>query len=609
VAEHGLLVNMAIYLAAALLSVLAAQRLGFGSVLGYLLAGMVLGSSQISWVEDPAAVMQFAEFGVVLLMFVIGLEMSPRRLRELRGRMVRLGGLQLFGVALALLPPLLWLGLPFNAALVAAFALALSSTAIGLQVLAEKKLVGAPVGDSAVAVLLYQDLAVVPLLALVPLLGGAGTVGDADWGILLVDGIQVAGVIVAIVVLGHYLTRPVFRYIAKIGLREVFIAFALLLVSGIALLMQAVNMSMELGAFLAGVVLAESEYRHELEVEVEPFKGLLMGLFFSSVGMSADPAALFSAPLLIPALALGLVAAKIAVVWLIARLHRRWLPPGQSLQLAFLLSQGGEFAFVIFALAGGAGLLERAIHDQLVMVVTLSMACTPLLLLLYEKAIAPRLLPPAARGKGPDQDPIDQPASPVIIAGFGRFGRIVARLLLANRIPTTILDQDVELIEHARRFGFKVYYGDTARRATLQNAGADQAEILIVSIDDVQVTLETVRTARRHFPRLKVLARAHDLPHAFDLLKEGAHLIERETVESGLRLGEEALKLLHFGAYEAHRAALRFRDHDRALFEELRGEERQEQRVRIYRQARDEIERTLAADAEERGRRTRQGWE
>ncbi len=599
--EHHLLLNAIIYLAATVIMVPIAKRLGLGAVLGYLAAGTVIGPWGLQLVDNVDDIRHFAEFGVVLLLFIIGLELNPKRLWAIRRPILVMGGSQVVLTTLLLGGIVLALGFSFNVALVVAMGLSLSSTAIALQSLKERNLLSTQAGSSAFSVLLFQDIAVIPMLALLPLLGvAAGGEEGSPWlGVL-----NAVAVITAIIVGGHYLTRPIFRYIAKTRMREVFTAFALLLVFGIALLMAAVEMSMALGAFLAGVLLADSEYRHELEVGIEPVKGLLMGLFFISVGMSIDFGLLLAEPLTLLALVLLLVVAKGTVLWGLSRFST--IPISQKSLFVFLLAQGGEFAFVLFNVASGSGVLDSATTDRLVVVVALSMITTPLLLLLYEHVIAPRYIN-LEQPRQPDS--IDEHGHPVIIAGFGRFGRTVGRLLHANGVPTTILDHDPDQIEAVRRFGYKVYFGDASRHDILEAAGAGEARMLIVAIDNVELALQVIDHAKKHFPHLIILSRAENNGHAYELLRRGVKLFQREYYASALKLGEEALKELGFGAYRAKQATHIFHDHDQALLQELYSTEAPKTRRSLSLQAREQLERVLTADEEEIARSNREGWE
>lgn len=598
--EHSLLQNAIVYLSASVIAVPIMKRLGLGSVLGYLAAGTVIGPWGLGFVKNVEDIRHFAEFGVVLLLFIIGLELKPKTLWTMRRSIVGTGGSQLLFTSILLLLIGLAFGYSFNVSLVVAMGLSLSSTAIALQSLKERNLMATHAGNSTFSVLLFQDIAVIPILALLPALGVVvADSGESAW-LGLLKAVALIGVIV---VGGHYLTRPIFRYIANTGMREIFTAFSLLLVFGISLLVNAVGMSMALGAFLAGVLLAESEYRHELEVEIEPFKGLLMGLFFISVGMSIDFGLLVKDPLIILALVVLLVLVKGAVLWLLAKAAK--IPKSQSSLFVFLLSQGGEFAFVIFSVASGSGVLEQTTVDYLVVIVALSMLSTPFLLLLYEHVIAPSFIN------------LDQPAepdtiaedNPVIIAGFGRFGRTVGRLLHANGIATTILDHDPDQIEAIRRFGYKVYYGDASRYEILHAAGADRANLLIITIDDADVVLEIIDQVQKHFPHLTILTRARNNGHVYEIMQRGVSLFRRELYESALQLGEEALKELGFGAYRSKTAAQVFHAYDKKLLRKLHETEAPEDRRLLSLQAREDIEQILTADAEEIAKDNRQGWD
>ncbi len=599
--EHHLLLNAIIYLTATILVVPLAKRMGLGSVLGYLVAGALIGPWVLGLVDNVDDIRHFAEFGVVMLLFIIGLELNPRRLWSMRRPILGVGGAQVVLTTAVLGLIVMLFGLPFNATLVVAMGLSLSSTAIALQSLKERNLMSTHAGSSAFSVLLFQDIAVIPMLALLPLLGvAAGEAGHSWW----LGALSAAGMITAIIIGGHYLTRPIFRYIARTRLREVFTAFALLLVLGIATLMSLVEMSMALGAFLAGVLLAESEYRHELEVEIEPFKGLLMGLFFISVGMSINFGLLLAEPVMLLSLVLLLVVVKGAVLWGLSYFCN--ILDSQKSLFVFLLSQGGEFAFVLFSVAISRGILDSAIGDRLVVVVALSMVTTPLLLFLYERVIAPRYI-------YPDQplqtDTINEGENPVIIAGFGRFGRTVGRLLHANGVPTTILDYDPDRIEAVRQFGYKVYYGDASRHDVLEAAGADVAKLLIVAVDDQGVALRVVEQAKKHYPHLVILARADDNAHAYELMSRDVRLFRREYYASALQLGEDALKQLGFGAYRAKQAANIFNDYDQELLQKLYITEASEVRRSLSIQTREQLEKVLTADAEEISRSNREGWE
>lgn len=600
--DHGLLLNAFIYLSAAVIAVPTAKRLGLGSVLGYLLAGVVIGPWGLKLITNVQDILHFSEFGVVLLLFLIGLELDPHRLWSLRKPILGLGGAQVLSTILVILIVGMLFGLDFNTALVAGMGLSLSSTALALQSLTEKNLLPTPMGNAGFSVLLFQDIAVIPMLAFIPLLAvGAAAEGGPN---VLLAVIKVLAVIAVIVVGGRYLTRPVFRIVARTRLRELFTAFSLLLVIGIALLMEAVGLSMALGAFLAGVVLAESEYRHALETDIDPVKGLLMGLFFIGVGMSVDFGLLLQHPLLVFGLVAGLIMVKGAMLFTLGRYFH--LPPSQVPLFAFLLAGGGEFAFVLFNFAAGRGVIEPHVAAILVVVVTLSMMVTPLLALFNERVIEPRY---ATLGK-PPADEIRGESNPVIIAGFGRVGQIIGRLLHANNIPATLLDHDPDQIEMIRTFGFKVFYGDASRVDLLEAAGAERAKVIVLAIDDREALLEMTDRVRKNFPHLRIVARAWDMIHLFDLMDHGVSRIYRETFDAALAMGQEVMRELGYGAYEARRAAQRFVAHDLETISRLYAvrDKSLAERISVSTQAREELEKLMESDEESLLAERKAGW-
>jgi len=603
--QHGFLFSALIYLAAAVIAVPIAKRLGMGSVIGYLVAGVVIGPWGLKLIDDVADILHFSEFGVVLLLFLIGLELEPRRLWQMRGPIFGLGGAQLAGCALAL-GLLGWsFGWPWQTALIAGLGLGLSSTAIALQPLTERNLLGTPGGRAAFSILLFQDIAVIPALAALPLLALAPAAAATSGP----QGLQAAGlaiaVITAVVLGGRYLTRPLFRFIASTGLREIFTAAALLIVVGIAALMQFAGLSMALGTFIAGVLLAESEYRHELESDIEPFKGLLLGLFFISVGMSVDFGLLLSRPWEVLAVVLGLLFLKGAILFGLALWSK--VPRGQLSLFTFLLAPGGEFAFVLFGAASGLGAMATDVAALLTVSVALSMLFGPLLLVLHDKVIEPRLVVVDSR----PTDTMEDEGNPVIVAGFGRVGQIASRLLFANRIGATVLDHDPETIDALRRFGYKVFYGDATRLDLLEAAGAAKARVLIVAIDNQEASLALVDLAQRHFPNLKIIARARDVQHVIGLMDRKVGVIERETFLSALRLGEEALKALGFGAYSARKRALTFKSHNEALLSNIHAHwlDGFEKRVSLQQQAREQLRQNLEADEVAAKENRELGWD
>ena len=572
------LLQALVYLGAAVISVPIAKRLGLGSVLGYLIAGVVIGPFALSLVGEQTDVMKFAEFGVVILLFLIGLEVQPSTLWDMRKAIFGFGGAQVVGTSVAIAGVSMLLGLPWQTALAVGMVLAMSSTAIVLQTLDEKGLRQGPVGRAAFGILLLQDLAVIPMFALLPTLatiappvhaeaagghGGASLIAHLPpWA----QGLSVLVAVGAVVGGGRYLVRPIFRFIAEARLREIFTAAALLIVVGVASIMQMVGLSPALGAFLAGVVLAESEFRRELETDIEPFRGLLLGLFFITVGAGIDLRLVASQPLTLIGLVLGLMVLKFAVMFGLARLFGA--PARGAAAVATALAQGGEFAFVLLTFTVGAGVIGATLAALLTAAVAVSMALTPVAMILYERIA--QMFDAAIPKVTPDTGAFDDSEPDIIIAGFGRFGQITGRLLTANGFRSTVLDSDIEQIDLLRRFGRRVHYGDATRMDLLRAAGIERARMLIVALDDREKTVELVETARKAFPDLVILARAWDRRHAYDLLANGADAVERETFEAALALGTTALQKLGYRAHRAHRAAGIFRRHDRKSFEDLR---------------------------------------
>jgi len=567
--EHNILADAFIYLLAAVVSVPIAKRLGLGSVLGYLVAGVLIGPFVLQLVGDQTDVMHFAEFGVVMMLFLVGLELKPSLLWRMRMPILGSGGLQVLLTSLALAAVALAFDLPWQQALAIGMILALSSTAIALQSLQEKGLMKSTAGQGSFAVLLFQDIAVIPMLAMLPLLA-VGTVGDSTsahgasslqgWQ----QGLLSAGVIAGIVVGGRFLMNPIFSFIAQSQLREVFTATALLLVIGVALAMQAIGLSPALGTFLAGVVLAESDYRHELESNIEPFKGLLLGLFFISVGASIDFNLLLANPYGLLALTFVLVLIKFVILFALGAASKFAKP--DRFTFAFVLAQGGEFAFVLFAFALSVNVLPEAIVGQLVLVVALSMLFTPLFLIINEKLVQPML---EGQQKEPESEAIQHDENEVIIVGFGRFGQAVGRLLTANKITSTILDHDASQIDMVRKYNYKVYFGEGERTELLHSAGAEHAKVIVIAVDDVEQSMRIVETVQSHFPHLKILVRAINRPHATELLKAGVTAIERETLAAGLELGAKVMSELGWRTNTAWRASRLFKRHDDQLVADL----------------------------------------
>jgi glutathione-regulated potassium-efflux system ancillary protein KefC len=552
------LTSSLIYLAAAVIAVPLARALGLGSIIGYLAAGIAIGPWGLKLVTDAQTILGVAEFGVVLMLFLVGMELEPRRLWAMRRPIFGWGTVQVAASAAAIAGVGIALGVPWTIALAAALGLALSSTAIGLAVLNERNAMPSNAGQGVLAIALFQDVAAIPILALLPLLGAQAAAGGGWLGAA-----KAVAVIAALLLGGRLLLRPALRWIAGSKTPEIFTAASLLLVVATAALMHAVGLSMALGAFLAGVLLAESEYRRELETDLEPFKGLLLGLFFIAVGMSIDFAVVLARPGLVALIVLGFLVVKALVLIVIARSMP--IPLAERPVFVILLAQGGEFGFVVFQAAQGAGVIDAPTQSLLVAAVAVSMLATPLALVLVDRWLLPRLT-----RQGPPLKELDEPQNQqVIIAGFGRYGQIVGRLLMANGIQPTVLDNDSENVEGIRRFGLTVFYGDATRLDLLRMAGAADARVLVVAIDDVERSLALVDLAREHFPRLQVVARARNVQHWYQLRARGVAQIERETFDSALMSGRSVLETLGFERHQARNVALRFRRHNLEQLEEM----------------------------------------
>ena len=585
------LIQVAIFLAAAVIAVPVFRRLGLGAVLGYLAAGLAVGPQGLDLVGDVENILHFAEFGVVLLLFVIGLELQPTRLWTMRRPVFGLGGAQVLVSAVALALAGYALGLPPLAAIVAGLGLSLSSTAFALQILAEKNQLTARHGRTAFSVLLFQALAAIPMLALVPFLG-SGTAG-AGAGDIALGAAKVAAVLAVVVLGGRLLLDRALRLVAASRIREAFTAMALLTVVVTALLMETVGLSMALGAFLAGVLLAESEYRHALEADIEPFKGLLLGLFFIAVGMSIQLDLIVDEPLTVFGLVAGLILLKGAILFALGRITGA--APGVALRLAATISQGGEFAFVILGVAVASGAMSAEIEGLLILVVGLSMAVTPVLMAGAEWLEGRGAAPP-----GPEMEQPRLDENQVIIAGFGRFGQIVGRLLRARKIGFTALENSPTQVDFVRRYGNKVYYGDPSRLDLLRAAKADSAKIFVLAVDDIDASVRTVETVQRHFPHLKIYARARNRPHAYRLMEMGVDVIQRETFLSALDIGRQVLEGLGFSPGEAARTTEIFRDHDVARLKAHFGEHRdEEEMMRLAGEWARELEALFEEDAAE----------
>jgi glutathione-regulated potassium-efflux system ancillary protein KefC/glutathione-regulated potassium-efflux system protein KefB len=550
----SLLAQMAIFLAAAVIAIPIFRYFKLGSVLGYLAAGIIIGPGCLGLISKIDTTQHIAEFGIVLLMFVIGLELQPSRLWVMRKSIFGLGLAQVLVTTLGI-GSAAYFGFEQTrgSALIIGFGLSMSSTALVLQLLAERGQLHSQYGRCAFSILLFQDMAVLPALALLPLLGvaAAKTTGPGGW--LVVKFIAVLG---AVIVGGRYVLRPMLRIVAATRVAEAFTAAGLLVVIGTALLVNQVGLSLSLGAFLAGVLLADSEFRHELEADIEPFKGLLLGLFFISVGMSANLGLVLEKPMTLVGLTLGFMLLKVAVLRAIGRLSG--LPTAASRGLAFSLPSGGEFAFVLFGLGATLGIMDTEIAELLVLVVTGSMILSPLLLVVHDALF---------KKKETDGRPFDTPGElypKVIIAGFGRFGQIVGRILRAKKIAFTALEANQTQVDFLRRFGNQVFYGDASRLELLRAAHAENAEVFVLAIDDAEASVKTAELIRKHFPHLKIFARARNRQHAFRLMDLDVRYTIRETLVSSLEMSEKVLETLGLSKSKAIETVRKFRAHDEA---------------------------------------------
>lgn len=603
-----------IYLGAAVLLVPFSKKLGLGSVLGYLLAGVIIGPSVLSWIGDEGAdIMHFAEFGVVMMLFLIGLEVEPQLLWRWRTSILGLGGLQVLitAVIIALIAKFI-VGLDVSQSISIGLIFSMSSTAIVLQTMTENNWTQTVAGRNAFAVLLFQDIAVIPILALLPLLSPEGQAGVIThntnsitqhldpWARTLI----VLGAVGVIVVAGRYLTRPIFQMVAATNLRELFSATALLLVVSITVLMTLVGLSPALGAFLAGVVLANSEYRHELESDIEPFKGLLLGLFFIAVGASIDFALIAQKPWLILGLVLGVMMVKLGILALLSRMFR--LRVDQFLLFAFSLAQVGEFAFVLFSFARDQHIFSDDLFNLLMVVVAASMALSPIFMLVMEKLLMPIVVKKIPH-RNPEADAIEE-NNPVIIAGYGRFGSVTGRFLKANGINATVLDANSDRVESLRKIGIKVYYGDALRVDLLKASGADRAKLIIIALDDSAQVLQLVNTVKKHFPNMHIIARAHGLEDTYDLMDAGVLHVFRETIDTSLRAGTEALKIMGVRAYTAQRAYDLFLQHDEKSLKKMAAARHDKKKyINVLRNRIQELEALIQSDIHENSIHTHTG--
>lgn len=585
-----------VYLSAAVVAVPLARAAGLGAILGYLAAGMAIGPWGLKLVTEVEHILHFAEFGVVLMLFLVGLELEPRRLWTLRRPIFGWGSAQVLGCAAVLTGAAVLAGVPPTLAVVAALGLALSSTAIALQVMQERNLLGTASGQAGFAILLFQDVAAIPILALLPLLAVDSAqnmplpLSYKAW-----EAIKTIAVVGGVVLGGRTVLRPLMRAVAKNGTPEIFTAGALLLVVAVAALMQVVGLSMALGAFLAGVLLADSEYRHELETDIEPFKGLLLGLFFMAVGMSIDFGVLLARPWHMLGVVLGFLAVKGMVIWLLAR--AMGIPVAERPVLVLLLAQGGEFAFVVFQAAAGVHAIEAETASLLVGAVALSMLLSPLLL----AALSRWLLPRFAHCETNTLEELAEPqTAPTIIAGFGRYGQIVARVLSAQGLPATVLEHDAGMVESARAFGYEVFYGDATRLDLLRTAGAEQARVLVVAVDGVDQSLALVDLVRQHFPHLTVVARARDVTHWNALRDRGVTELDRELFDSSLHTAQRVLRALGQSEDQAAAMAGRFRQHNLQLLEAMHPHHKDRSKlIAVSKQGRQQLEEQMARERAE----------
>lgn len=582
-----------IFLLAAVLIVPILKRLGLGEVLGYLVAGLVIGPSALGLVRDAEAVLHFAEIGIVFLLFIIGLELKPSRLRLMRKAVFGFGSLQMLVTWLLLvLGCRWWLGLSIPATIVVSFCLALCSTPLVLHILGERRELNTRHGRLAFAMLLFQDIATIPLLAAIPFLADDALLA-AGWEPLL-DRILIATcALIGLIAGARYLLRPLFRLAA--GSREVFAGASLLVVIGAALLMHLAGLSMALGAFVAGIMLSDTEYRHTIEADIEPFRGLLLGLFFMAIGMTAKVELLFQSPALVLGLTAALLITKMVCMLIAGRLFRAsW---ADSFNLAMLLPQGGEFGFVVLTAAGASALIDQATIELLVLVISLSMAATPVVFLTYVRWLQPLLSPANSASSDREFDTPDNSSPRVIIVGFGRFGQIVGRVLQGLKIPYTVLDNDADRVVVVRRYGNDVYYGDATRPELLEAAGAGHAQLLVLAVSDIESSMRIIEQAQKHFPHLRIFARARNRHQAQLLKNAGIHYFQRELLPASLETSREVLVELGITRDKAQRAVDIFRPHDEQLMSrQLEASNNQKQLIQTVQEAYAELERVYAAD-------------
>ena len=586
-----------IFLAAATIMVPIASRFKVGSIPGYLFVGILIGPHVLKLMGNSAQIMDFAEFGVIMMLFLIGLEVEPGMLWKLKKLILGLGGLQVLVTTAVLTGVGLLCGYEWPVSLAVSMSLALSSTALVLKRLEEKNMLRTKEGGVAFSVLLFQDIAVIPILIIMPLLGqyaGMQAVNHDEFAFLAhvpawLHALLVAGVTGAVIILGHYVSRPVFLMIARTNLREIFTTFSLAMVVGITLLMKSIGVSPALGAFIAGVVLANSQYKHTVEADIEPFKGLFLGLFFISVGMEMNIPLLVQKTGLILAVVSGLIAIKALVLFGLGCIFR--FPWVQSVRIALALSQGGEFAFVLFQYASSLGVIDSTLKAQFTLIVALSMLLTPFLMLMFYRFVLPRHRPAVPARSSYDAI---YAKNDIILVGYGRFGQIIGRLLNGEKINITVLEKNPEQIELLRKFGYKGYFGDASRLDILKSAGADQAQLLVVTVGSASASLKIVKMAKQHFPRLSIYARARNRRHAYDLHKLGVDYFKRELFDSSLTMTKEILKFIGYPSEDIENKATAFQQHDdNTLVKSFDFFEEEDDLIMFSRQASSELEQIL----------------
>ncbi|MCW8407829.1 monovalent cation:proton antiporter-2 (CPA2) family protein [Legionella sp. PATHC035] len=593
-----LMLNIFIFLAAASIMVPIASRFKLGSVLGYLIVGILIGPFGLKLIGNSQQIMNFGEFGVIMMLFLIGLELEPAMLWKLRKLIIGLGNLQVVLTTCVLIAVGLMLGFNWKATVAVSMALSLSSTALVLQMLQEKNLLKTAEGETSFAVLLFQDIAVIPILIIIPLLAQHENIQinphEVSFMMHLPRGLHailVAAIIGAVILVGHYLSRHLFLIIAKTNLREVFTAFSLALVVGVTLLMESIGVSPALGAFIAGVVLANSQYKHAVDADIQPFKGLLLGLFFISVGMGMNFSLFSQKAMMIVVAVFTLIIIKAIILYFLGNLFD--LTKLQSMGFAFALSQGSEFAFVLFEYAGSTKVISQEIEAFFTLVVALSMLATPFLMLLYHRFVIPKFMSVIPER---EYDSFNE-QNGIILAGYGRFGQIIGRLLNGENITITVLEKNPEQIELLRKFGYIGYFGDASRLDMLKSAGAEHAKLLIVAVGNVDANLKIVKLAKQHFPHLKIFARARNRRHAYELHRLGVNYFIRELFDSSLSMTKEVMKFLGYSHEDVQKKASAFRKHDETtLIQSFDFFEKESDLINFSRQAKGELERILQSN-------------